>query len=52
MHIIEQNHTIQIVSKLGIKGPDKLINLVWANTCISVYAIHNPEGVANVIRNL
>jgi len=32
---------IQIVSKQGIKCPDTVVNLVWVNTNISGYLMHN-----------
>ena len=31
---------MQIVSKQGIKGPDIMVNLVWAITYISEYVMH------------
>jgi len=40
----------QIVSKQGIKGPDITVNLVWANTYISGYVMHNSVGI--VVDNL
>jgi len=41
--------SIQIVSQEGIKGPETMANLVWANTYISEYAMHNLVGI--VIRS-
>ena len=37
--------SIQVVSLHGIKGPDTMANLVWANTHISGYVMHNSIGV-------
>jgi len=32
---------MQVGSQHGIKGPDTMANLVWANTHISGYVLHN-----------
>ena len=37
--------SIQVVSQHGIKGPDAMANLVWANTHISGYVMHNSIGI-------
>ena len=37
--------SIQVVSLHGIKGPDTMANLVWANTHISGYVMHNSIGI-------
>jgi len=37
--------SIQIVSKQGIKGPDTMGNLVWANTYISEFVMHDSVGI-------
>ena len=44
MHRIKKS--IQIVCEQGIKGPDTMANLVWANTHISRYVMHNSIGIA------
>jgi len=36
---------IQVVSQHSIKGPDTMANLVWANTNISGYVMHNLIGI-------
>ena len=36
---------MQIVFKQGIKGPDTMVNLVWANAYISGYVKHNSAGI-------
>jgi len=36
--------------KQGIKGPDIIVNLVWANSFISGYIMHNSAGT--VVGNL
>jgi len=37
---------MQVVSQHGIKGPATMANLVWVNTNISGYVIHNSIGIA------
>jgi len=32
---------MQVVSQRSIKGPDTMVNLVWANANISGYVMHN-----------
>jgi len=40
IHITEK--TIHIVTQQGIKGPNAMVTLVWANTDISgYYVMHN-----------
>jgi len=41
--------TIQIVSQQGIKGPNTMVNLVWANTYISGYVMHGSVDI--IVRN-
>jgi len=36
---------MQVVAQHGIKGPNTMANLVWANTNISGYVIHNSIGI-------
>jgi len=36
---------MQIFYKQGIKGPDIMVNLVWANAYISGYVMHNLVGI-------
>jgi len=50
IHIVEQNHID--VSKPSIKGPNIMFNLVWANTYISGYVMHNAVGIVVGIRQL
>ena len=33
------------ILKQGIKGPDIMVNLVWVNTYISEYLMHNSVGI-------
>jgi len=40
---------MQIVSQQGIEGPDTISNLVWVNTYISGYVIH--DSVSIIIRS-
>jgi len=44
MRIVHKIDTI--VSQQGIKRPDTMANLVWANTNISGYVMHNSVGIA------
>jgi len=37
--------SIQVVSQHGIKGPDTMANLVWANTNISGYVMNNSISI-------
>jgi len=37
--------SIQVVSQHGIKGRDTMDNLVWVNTHISGYVMHNSIGI-------
>ena len=37
--------SIQVVSQHGIKGPDAMASLVWANTNISGYVMHNSISI-------
>ena len=37
--------SIQFVSQHGIKGPDTMACLVWANTYVSGYVMHNSIGI-------
>jgi len=39
---------MQIVSQQGIKCPDTMVDLVWANTYISRYAMYNSVGIKQV----
>jgi len=36
---------MQVVSQQGIKGPDSMAIMVWANTNISGYLRHNSIGI-------
>jgi len=42
---VSYKKSIQVVSQHGIKGPDTMANLVWANTNISGYVMPNSVGI-------
>jgi len=38
---------MDIVCKQGIKGHDIMVNLIWANSYITVYVMHNAVDIVS-----